>query len=126
MGEKVKAVIDSDILIDYLQGIEKAKKEISLYSSKCISLVSWMEVMSGVDEVEIEHECRNFLNQFKLIEIDQKIAENAVRIRREHHLKLPDAIIWATAQTEECLLVTRNTKDFPKNNPSVRIPYILS
>jgi len=36
-----------------------------------------------------------------------------------------DAIIYATAQQEDCLLVTRNTKDFPSDLPDVRCPYTL-
>jgi hypothetical protein len=38
---------------------------------------------------------------------------------------LPDAVIWATAQTQAVLLVTRNTKDFAADDPSVRLPYKL-
>jgi len=37
--------------------------------------------------------------------------------------KLPDAVIWATADSEGCILVTRNTKDFDGNHPMIRIPY---
>lgn len=32
-------------------------------------------------------------------------------------------IIWATAQSESALLITRNTKDFPDDLPGVRVPY---
>jgi len=31
---------------------------------------------------------------------------------------LPDAVIWATAQAHAMLLVTRNTKDFPVDDPA--------
>jgi hypothetical protein len=34
-------------------------------------------------------------------------------------------VIWATAQVRAMLLVTRNTKDFPKGDPGVRAPYKL-
>jgi len=45
--------------------------------------------------------------------------------RRERKVKLPDAIILATAELEGRLLVTRNTKDFPSDDPGVRVPYTL-
>ena len=122
----MKAVIDSDILIDFLQGIPAAKKELGLYSDRCISLISWMEVMSGADTVEEERQCRGFLMQFRVVAIRPEIAEQAVLLRRTHHLKLPDAIIWATAQQEGYILVTRNTKDFSPKTPGIRIPYKLS
>ena len=46
-----------------------------------------------------------------------------VALRREHRMRLPDAIIWATAQDLGVLLVTRNSRDFPSKDPGVRIPY---
>ena len=33
------------------------------------------------------------------------------------------AIVWASARTESALLVTRNTRDFPADEPGVRLPY---
>jgi len=119
----VKAVIDSDVLIDFLQGVPAAKKELALYSDRCVSLISWMEVISGTETVEEERQCRNFLMQFRVVAISPEIAEQAVLFRRAHHLKLPDALIWATAQHEGCILVTRNTKDFGAQTPGIRIPY---
>ena len=38
-------------------------------------------------------------------------------------LKLPDAIILATAQVANLLLVTRNTRDFSAADPQICIPY---
>ena len=45
------------------------------------------------------------------------------KIRRDRRVKLPDAVIWATARAESALLVTRNTKDFPRDDPGIRVPY---
>jgi hypothetical protein len=44
-------------------------------------------------------------------------------IRKKFRIRLPDAIVWATARTNGCLLVTRNARDFPAKEPGVRIPY---
>lgn len=63
---------------------------------------------------------------FTILFIDNEIAAIAAAIRRRYRLKLPDAIIWATAQARQTLLVTRNSKDFPMDEPSVRIPYVVS
>ena len=60
-----------------------------------------------------------------MIELDGAIAELAVTLRRQHRIKLPDAVIWATAQVGRRLLVTRNVRDFPKDDPGVREPYAL-
>ena len=119
----MRAVFDSDVLVDYLQGLAEAAVELGRYGERCISLVSWMEVMVGAGEAAEEAACRRFLDSFRVLPITTRVAERAVELRRQHRLKLPDAIIWASAKEEGCLLVTRNTKDFPANDPSVRFPY---
>ena len=120
----MRAVIDSDVLVDYLQGVTEAAEELARYAERCISLVSWMEVIVGAGEnAEEEAACRRFLDSFRLLPITAAVAERAVTLRRRHRIKLPDAIIWASAQVEDCLLVTRNTKDFPADDARVRFPY---
>ena len=74
---------------------------------------------------EVDAATRGFLENFDVIALDEKIAERAVSLRRSHHIKLPDAIIWATAQAHAMLLVTRNTRDFSSSDPGVRMPYRL-
>jgi predicted nucleic acid-binding protein len=65
------------------------------------------------------------LLRFAQVRIDDGVAERAVILRKQHRLRLPDAIIWASAQTGQALLVTRNERDFPADAPDVRIPYRL-
>ena len=113
------------MLVDYLQGRAEAAAELARYPERCISLVSWMEVMVGAsDDAAEEEACRRFLESFRVLPVSRAVAERAVRLRRKHRLKLPDAIIWASAQEEACLLVTRNTKDFPGDDAGIRFPYV--
>jgi hypothetical protein len=120
----VRAVIDTNILVDYLRGFAHARAELALYQSPAISVISWMEVVAGTT-AQTEGTVRAFLQSFDLLEIDAKTAEAAVILRNTKRIKLPDAIIWATAQAHQCLLVTRNTRDFDRNEPGVRVPYTL-
>ncbi len=121
----VKALFDTCILIDYLNGIQSAKDEIDLFKDKAISTITWMEVMVGGDknpDIPIEQ----WLSQtFTTIILDQPISIKAVEIRKNNKIKLPDAIIHATAIVHDRLLITRNTKDFSESDPAVRIPYII-
>ena len=118
----MKALLDSNILIDYLNGIVDAKVEIERYTSPMISAISWMEVMAGASRDE-EGVVRRFLSRFIQVPVDHQVAELAVEIRRRTRIRLPEAIIWASAQSEEALLVSRNSRDFPEDDPGVRIPY---
>jgi hypothetical protein len=120
----MKALFDTNILIDYLNGIEAAKAEIERYPHIAISMITWMEVMVGTKPEE-EAAVRRFLSRFEQIPVSASIAERAVNIRRETRIRLPDAIIRASAESEHALLVSRNTKDFPEDEPWVRVPYKL-
>jgi len=121
----MRALFDSDVLIDYLSGLTEARNELAQYSERLISIITCAEVLIGADNEDELRACRECLADFTLIDVGTEIAEEAVRLRREHRLKLPDALIWATAMTEGLLLVTRNTKDFPENHPGIRVPYLV-
>jgi predicted nucleic acid-binding protein len=120
----VKALFDTNIVVDYLNAVPEARTELRRYTEKAISITTWMEVMVGADR-DVEAATRNFLSGLDVVAVDEHIAERAVSLRRSHRIKLPDAVIWATAQVHAMLLVTRNTKDFPDDDPGIRAPYKL-
>jgi len=120
----VKALFDTNILIDHLRGIPGAASELARYEEQSISAITWMEVLVGAPPGS-ERATRAFLDGFRLIEIDKAVAERAVVLRRAHRLKLPDAIVWGSAQAHDMLLVTRDTKGFPPGDPGVRVPYTV-
>jgi predicted nucleic acid-binding protein len=92
----VKALLDTNILIDFLRGVPAARDELNRYQDKAISIVTWVEVMTGAPMMA-ERGTREFLDGFTLVDLNQKVAERAVALLREHRLKLPDAIVWASA-----------------------------
>lgn len=120
----VKALFDTNILVDFLNATPKARAELARYDEKAISIITWMEVMVGAAGA-VEDATRTFLTSFELIALDEAVANGAVKLRREHRIKLSDAIVWASVQRHGMLLVTLNTKDFPVTDPGVRHPYTL-
>ena len=119
----MRALIDTNVLIDYLGGVEAARDELDRLAEPLISTITWMEVMVGASDDREMERLRWFLSGFGRVAIDDRVSELAVSIRREHRIRLPDAIIWASARSIGCLLVTRNTKDFPADDPGIRVPY---
>ncbi len=118
------AVFDTNIIIDALNGIDEANVEYGRYERVFISRITWMEVLVGAQDDDAE--LRDFLEtNFQIVPLDLAVANTAVQIRRAHHIRLPDAIIWATAQAKEVMLVTRNTKDFDPNWEGVRLHYTI-
>jgi predicted nucleic acid-binding protein len=120
----VGALFDTNILIDHLNAVPQARKEIERFEGRAVSIITWMEVMVGAS-TDLVEPTRRFLEGFQVIALDDEIANRAVTLRRAHRIKLPDAVIWATAQTTGRILVTRNTKDFPTDDPGIREPYAL-
>lgn len=119
------ALFDTNILMDYLNGISEADQEIALCQDKAISVITWMEVMVGATEEDTPL-IKGFLSLFSLLPINSEVSIEAVKIRKERKIKLPDAIILATARTSRRTLITRNTKDFPSgNDDDVRHPYVI-
>ena len=119
----VKVLFDTNILIDYLNGVPEAAQEISRHREKAISLITWMEVMAGVTEQDGPL-IKAFLSQFERLPIDSNVSAEAVNIRRSRRIKLPDAIILASARIHDRILITRNIKDFPAGvDADVRMPY---
>lgn len=116
---------DSNILIDALNDIERAHVELERVSERWISRITWIEVMSKVDDRTIET-TRAYLTAFKIDELDSQIAVRAAQLRNaKRSLRVGDAIILASAQIRGRILVTRNTKDFPASMPGIRVPYTL-
>ncbi|MCF3649572.1 type II toxin-antitoxin system VapC family toxin [Synoicihabitans lomoniglobus] len=121
----MKAVIDSDVLIDYLQGVTAAREELIRYGRPCYSIISYMELLVGAQTTAERQAAEALLASLERVELSERVARRAVELRQNLRLKLPDAIVLASAETEGCILVTRNTRDFPANDPRVRFPYAV-
>jgi len=115
------AVFDTNILIDHLSGIPAASAAILAHPERYISRITWIEAMAGSTCTgQTSAGLRTFLSGFGVIELDSAISEDSVTIRQTHKVKLPDAIVYATARSRN---LTLNTKDFPASTPGVVVPY---
>lgn len=120
------ACIDSDVLIDYFDGVSASADELARYSALLISRITWMEVLIGASKSSLAQAREDFLRHFQMVELDAAIAREATRLRQKYRVRLPDAIVWASARSHHALLVTRNIKDFPARHPDVRVPYQIT
>jgi predicted nucleic acid-binding protein len=120
----VTALFDTNIILDHIKGVAAAPVELALYDDRAVSIVTVIEVLVGVTPASEAAE-RAFLGRFTVIPLDDAVAEEAAVLRRAYRMKLPDAVVWASARVGGRLLVTRNSKDFPVGDPGVRHPYIV-
>ena len=122
-SSRVKALFDTNILIDCHIGLEIAATEMSRYDGIAVSRIVWIEFLAGARTQQMKEERQLLLSDFELLEIDEAVSEETILIRQNTRLRLPDAIILATARVHGLLFVTRNHRDFPRREPDIRIPY---
>ena len=123
----IERLLDSVILIDHLNGIEKATQFILEIEPQqtAISVITRAEILTGIEEKD-KTKIIPLLDQYQLLIVDEPIADLAAELRREHGWKLPDAFQAAIAQHHKIILTTRNLKDFdPSKHDFVEIPYEL-
>ncbi len=70
-----------------------------------LELLSYSKLSSN-EEKAITH----FLKLIEIINIDQEIKSTTITLRQKYLLKLPDAIICATAMIHKLILVTNDLK----------------
>lgn len=114
---------DSNIVIDWLNDSQAATNELARYPRHRISRIVWTEVLAG-EPLERRDQIQQVIAPFEIVELDTRIALAAADIRYRMRIKLLDAYIFATAQVNGSILVTRNTKDFPAQMPGIRVPYL--
>ncbi len=115
MGEGF--LIDTNILIYYLADAipkeELPKVEEILRESFNVSIITKMEFLGWKGHtLEGFEKSREFISFAHIIPLTDDIAELAIKLRRKRSIKLPDAVIAATALRYGYTLVTRNVKDF--------------
>ncbi|MCC2624710.1 MAG: type toxin-antitoxin system VapC family toxin [Burkholderiales bacterium] len=114
-------VIDSNIIIDYFKGIPEASLILQKYKHKYISFITWIECLVKIP-MDRQDPAIDFLSGFDLVTMDTKLMQESLKIRQATKLKLPDAIIYATAKIKNASLITRNSKDYG-NLEKIIIPY---
>ena len=121
----MSACFDTNIIVDFLNQRPQALAEIANHDRVFISRIAWAEILVGAKSDDEEAALENFLGFFEVVDTSAVIGRRAAQLRRQHHFKLPDALIYATAQDLGVELVTRNTRDFPSGTKGIRVPYTL-
>ncbi len=102
-----RILIDSDILVDHLRG---HRRFTAGTDEVFVSVITRAELFAG--RATEERRVRQLLEPFSEVSVDASIAERAGRLRRGPGVRLPDAIIAATALEHRLALATRNVRDF--------------
>ena len=110
-------LLDTNILIYYLaDAVPPARVndiEEMLTSSFRVSIITKIEFLGWKKHTPEGYAiAEDFIRSAEVCPLIDTIADRAIHLRRTCGMKLPDAVIAATALTHECVLVTRNERDF--------------
>ena len=109
-------LIDTNAAIDYLagklpvagmtfmNGVVDARPQLSIITR--IELLGYP--LTGAPAQKLA----DFVNDSYILQLTEDVANECIALRKAHKIKLPDALIAATALVKNLTLLTRNTDDF--------------
>ncbi len=101
-------LLDTDVFIDHLRGA----RQLTPKSHRIhYSVITRAELFAGNTATNL---VSTVLAPFREVPVGRDVAERAGRTRRESGIRLPDALIAATAIEHKFALVTRNRRDFER------------
>ncbi len=114
----IKYLWDTNTAIYYLQqqfplGAEEFIDNILLQNQPIISVITEIELLCWKNATPNDIiVLNNFINNSVVLELEKDIKFKTASIRKSHKIKLPDAIIAATAIVFDLALLSRNISDF--------------
>ena len=110
-------LLDTDFIINYFKGIFKgdARKFIDsvINDTTIISVITRMEILSWKSlNTKDEEIIKEFISDSTIFSLEESIINRTILLRKANRIKLPDAIIAATAIVHNLQLITHNLKDF--------------
>jgi len=111
-------IIDTDVLIWYMRGNEKAFDLIESISSFQISVITYMELVQGMRNKNELNELRKALRIWnaKILYVTEEISSKAMFFMEKHYLghslEIADSLIAATSISSALPLLTGNDKHY--------------
>ena len=109
-------LIDSNVVIDYLgqkihtSGMDFMNQVIDAVPH--VSIITKIEVLGFNAPAEHYQLLTDFMSDATIFKLSDEVVDTSIALRKNHKIKLPDAIIAATALVHGLTIISRNTKDF--------------
>lgn len=103
-------LLDTNAIIALLQGNLRLVQRLKTAEWVGISIISQLEFLAFTELSESEYQAFNqFLQRVEVVGISSeqpRLIEQIIAVRQRYRLKLPDAVIVATAMQSEATLIT--------------------
>lgn len=112
-----KYLLDSNTVIDYIgrQHPDKGTQWLNqvIDDDINVSIITKIEVLSYDPDKDDNYQVLvDFFDAANIFDLTSNIVSKTIQIRQKQRVKLPDAIIAATALVNDFTVISRNTKDF--------------
>lgn len=117
-----KLLLDSNIIIYLSNKVLKISDFAETNDTLYISVITYMEILGyHFESEEEEYFIKNLFSYLPILHIDELIAEKVIAYKKVNKIRLPDAIILATASEYGCKLVTKNSEDYKNVDEEVEL-----
>lgn len=103
----IEALLDTNAILYFLDGIEEGNRAVSLFPVLFYSTITRIELLSYPDlKPEDAEQILQFLETCREIPITDLIRDITIEFRKKYRIKVPDAVIAATAHSFNIPLLT--------------------
>ncbi len=111
-------LLDTDVLVDFFRGHRKAEAFVNTHSARILlSSIVVAELYAGVKGKAEQAALKGFVSLFRVVPVTSEIAKAGGLYKHDysqsHGVGLADALLAATAESENAELKTLNTKHYP-------------
>jgi tRNA(fMet)-specific endonuclease VapC len=112
MSGKTRFVLDTNAVVSLLNGNRELATRLEAAAYVGISVITYLEFLAfdGLSDAD-RNSFKLFCSRVEIVPLvhDDKLSEKALMLRTRHRLKLPDAIIGATALSRKALIITNDS-----------------
>jgi predicted nucleic acid-binding protein len=111
MGKRY--LIDTNIVIDFSEN--RLPLNAKLFVAEVIDNEPNISIINKIELLgfsTVTPEIIEFTDSTNIINLTEDVANQTINLRKKRKIKLPDAIIAATALVHNLTLISRNSKDF--------------
>lgn len=112
MSGKLRFVLDTNAVVSLLNGNREMAAQLEAAVYVGISIVTYLEFLAfdGLTDDDRKN-FKQFCSRVEIVPLthNDDLAERALVLRTRHRLKLPDAIIGATALCRKAIIITNDS-----------------